>query len=309
MLEEMIERRDLPTCSVHLYAPDADKGDDVDIADPAIWAEGNPGLRMGIKSVDYMEAEAARVLATPSDLGSFLAYDLNLPQAPSREMIFSPTDLVGCQVDELPAREGPCWIGLDCGEATSGTAAAAVWPATGRCEFWFSFGDVPSLAERGREDGARYEEMARRGELTTYPGRVTPVASFLEDLAVALSGADVRSLAADGYKDAEVRDFLEKAGVPWPVSFRHVGAGRDGSRDVRALQRLVLNRKVSLVENLALASAISSSSIRRDGNGNPAIDKQKAKGRIDLLSAWVIAAGLSEPDFDRPAQELRVLVV
>ena len=113
MLEEMIERRDLPTCSVHLYAPDADQGGDVDITDPAIWAEGNPGLRVGIKSADYMQAEVARVLATPSDLGSFLAYDLNLPQSPTREMIFSPTDLVGCQVDELPAREGPCWIGLD----------------------------------------------------------------------------------------------------------------------------------------------------------------------------------------------------
>ena len=89
-------------------------------------------------------------------------------------MIFSPTDLVGCQVDELPAKEGPCWIGLDCGEATSGTAAAVIWPRTGACEFWFSFGDVPSLAERGRVDGARYEEMARRGELTTYPGPRDP---------------------------------------------------------------------------------------------------------------------------------------
>ena len=126
-------------------------------------------------------------------------------------MIFSPTDLVGCHVDELPAREGPCWVGLDCGEATSGTAAAAVWPTTGRCEFWFSFGDVPSLAERGRVDGARYEEMARRGELTTYPGRVTPVAAFLEDLAVALvRRGRPELLAADGYKDAEVRDYLEK---------------------------------------------------------------------------------------------------
>ena len=309
MLEEMIERRELPTCSVHLYAPDAGQGAAIDVTDPAIWAAGNPGLAMGIKSTDYMTAEAARVLATPSDLGSFLSYDLNLPQAPAREMIFSPSDLVGCQVDVLPDRGGPCYIGLDCGEATSGTAAAVIWPQTGLCQFWFSFGDVPSLAERGRVDGARYEEMSRRGELTTYPGRVTPVAAFLEDLAVALAGADVRSIAADGYKDAEVRDYLEKAGVGWSVSFRHVGAGRDGSRDVRALQRLVLNRKVSLVENLALASAISSSAIRRDGNGNPALDKQKAKGRIDLLSAWVIAAGLSEPDFDRPAPQLRVLVV
>ena len=309
MLEEMIERRDLPTCSVHLFAPDAHQGDDVDVADPAIWAAGNPGLRVGIKSGTYMEAEAARVLATPSDLGSFLAYDLNLPQAPSREMIFSPTDLVGCQVDVLPDREGPCFVGLDCGEATSGTAAAAIWPRSGRCEFWFAFGDVPSLAERGRVDGSRYEEMARRGELTTYPGRVTPVAAFLEDLAIALAGADVRSLAADGYKDAEVRDYLEKAGLAWQVSFRHVGAGKDGGRDVRALQRLVLNRKLRLSENLALASAIGASAIRRDGNGNPGLDKAKQKGRIDLLSAFVIAAGLAEPEFDRPAQELRIFVV
>ena len=48
--------------------------------------------------------------------------------------------------------------------------------------------------------------------------------------------------------------------------------------------------------------AISKSTVRRDGNGNPALDKSTSRGRIDVLSAAVIAAGLAEPEFDRPAR-------
>ena len=83
MLEEMLERRELPTCAVHLYAPDVIQGADVDIQDRRIWAAGNPGLATGIKATEYMEAEAARVAVTPTDLNSFLAFDLE--PAPSRQ--------------------------------------------------------------------------------------------------------------------------------------------------------------------------------------------------------------------------------
>ena len=153
MLEEMIDRRDLPACSVHLYAPDVEAGDDVDIHDPEVWVAGNPGLAAGIKSADYMRDEALRVTSTPSDLGSFLAFDLNLPQAPTRETIFTVGDWRGCVVEELPPRSGPVVVGLDMGEATSATAAFAIWPVSGRCEAWLAFGDVPSLVERGRRTG------------------------------------------------------------------------------------------------------------------------------------------------------------
>ena len=48
MLEEMLERKELPQTVVHLYAPDIPEGGDVDTHDPAIWALGNPGLECGI---------------------------------------------------------------------------------------------------------------------------------------------------------------------------------------------------------------------------------------------------------------------
>ena len=127
-------------------------------------------------------------------------------------MIFSPDDLRACFVDELPPRRGNVYgWGLTAGKLRARPAAFAVWPATGRAEAWVAFGDIPSLRERGKVDGANYVEMERRGELKTYPGRVTPVARFLEDIAEDLRGCRVARLAADGYKDSEIMDFLDRA--------------------------------------------------------------------------------------------------
>ena len=274
---------------------------DCELNDRAAWAMANPGLGT-IKSVDYMAAEAARVKHVSSDEPSFRAYDLNARLDPTKEMIFSPDDMRGCFMDELPARKGAVYLGIDAGEATSATACFAVWPATGRCEGWVGFGDVPTLRKRGKRDGCDYVLMEQRGELKTYPGRVTPVKEFMADVAADLAGCHVARIAADGYKDKEIQDYLDRANLRWPREFRRVGAGKDGGADVRSFQRLVLNQKLKLRASLALSTAIANSMIRRDGNGNPALDKSKSKGRIDLLSAAVIAGGLAEPHFDKPEQ-------
>ena len=238
----------------------------------------------------------------PADEPSFRAYDLNQNLSPVREMILSPDDLRSCFVDELPERSGDCFLGFDFGEATSSTAAAAIWPSTGRLETWMAFGDVPSLADRGQRDSAPYVEMQARGELVTYPGRIVRPEQFLSELQTDLSGCRVAAAAADSYKDSEVRDFLDRASVRWPIEFRRVGAGKDGGADVRSFQRLVHQKKLALSENLSMVTAITKSTLRRDGNGNPGLDRASARGRIDVLSAAVIACGLAEPVFDRPAR-------
>ena len=271
------------------------------IDDESAWEAANPGLGT-IKQLGYMAQEVNRVRGAPSDEPSFRAFDLNQNLDPTREMILSPDDLRACFTDDPPPREGRAYVGFDFGEAVSSTAACAVWPATGRMETWQAFGDTPSLVERQRRDSAPYVAMEARGELRTYPGRIVRLEMFLADLQADLAGCRVAAAAADSYKDSEVRDFLDRAAVRWPIEFRRVGAGKDGGRDVRAFQRLVHQRKLAMVENLALVTAISKSTLRRDANGNPGIDKANARGRIDVLSAAVIAAGLAEPAFDRPAR-------
>ena len=286
-----------PATVAHVY--EAPAGAAID--DESAWAAANPGLET-IKSRAYMRAEVERIRGAPADEPSFRAFDLNQNLDPTREMILSPDDLRACFVDDPPPRSGPAFLGFDFGEATSSTAACAIWPASGRLETWMAFGDVPALAERARRDSAPYPAMAARGELVTYPGRVVRPEAFLADLQADLAGCRVAAASADSFKDSEVKDFLDRAGVGWPIEFRRVGAGKDGGRDVRALQRLVMQGRFAMAENLSLATAISKSTLKRDSNGNPGLDRASARGRIDVLSAAVIASGLAEHAFDRPAR-------
>ena len=82
----------------------------------------------------------------------------------------------------------------------------------------------------------------------------------------------------------------------WPISWRGMGAHAkaDGSHDVRAAQRMIMSGKLKSKESLVMRKAIADSSIRYDEAGNPALLKASEKGRIDALSATVIAAGLAE---------------
>ena len=275
------------------------------IDDQAAWAAANPGLGT-IKQRAYMAQECNRIRAgAPHDEPSLRAFDLNQALSPTREMICSPDDLRACFVDDPPPREGGCYLGIDVGEATSATSATAIFPATGRVETWMAFGDVPSLAERGKRDSAPYVAMEARGELRTYGGRIVRAEQFLADLQTELAGVKVKAAAADSYKDNEIRDFLDRAAIRWPIDFRRVGAGKTGGADVRAFQRLIHQRKLKMAENLSLVTAITKSTLRRDGNGNPGLDRATSRGRIDVLSSTVIACGLAEPVFDRPRRRLR----
>ena len=277
LFREILEN---PSVVSHVHAAP----DGCAIDDEAAWRAANPTLG-SVKSLDYMRAEVERVAGVTSDEPSFRAYDLNLAIAPTREMVCTPGDLEACFVDVAEYR-GPVYVGLDIGEASSGTAAVAYWPETGALKSWLAFGDVPDLAARARRDGADYATMARRGELRTYPGRTVPVSEFVLQVEADLSGADVRTAVADGYRCGELLDVC-----PWPLEVVRSGTGPSGSAAVRAFQRAVLTKTIATVENLSLTNAIAESTLRRDGNGNPAIDKARSGGRIDVLSAAVLAVG------------------
>ena len=304
---EIIKRRGEPSLALHLYQSD----EDCHLDDEKAWHDSNPGLAVGIKSIEYMRAEARRVLATPADQGSFRAFDLNQPQAPGSEMIFALSDWTACVMaaDDLPARDGSCVIGFDLGGSSSMTALAAVWPRTGRAEVWGAFPDTPSLADRGTADGAgnTYLRMEERNELKTYAGRITPVSEFLKDCAARLAGERVLVAGADRFRRAEATQALESANLRWPMEWRGQGASAraDGSHDVRASQRAVLSRKLRTAQSLLLESAIKESVIRRDGAGNPALDKARKNARIDALSAFVISEGLAEIVAAQPRRSWR----
>ena len=77
-----------------------------------------------------------------------------------------------------------------------------------------------------------------------------------------------------------------------PLKIVRSGTGPSGSAAVRAFQRAVLTRTLATVKNYSLTNAIAESTLRRDGNGNPAQSTRRDRaGRIDVLSAAVLAVG------------------
>ena len=296
MFANMRERRDDRAVVWHEYAAPAD----CELDDRQAWKIANPGLEDGIKSVGYMEDMARRALASPSDQRSFRSHDLNQEVDPGRDPICSLTDWLKCVVDDedLPERAGPCIVGFDAGGSASMTALVAIWPETGRMEARGAFPAEPDLLARGRADGIGddYVLMRRAGELVTYPGLVTPVVHFLEDCLAWLDGERVIVMGADRYRRMEVETARRRAGVQWQMEWRGTGASAvaDGSHDIRAFQRKVLGRKIRMRGNLMMASAIKNSRVDADKRGNPALDKEKSRGRIDALQAGVIACGLWE---------------
>ena len=164
---------------------------DCDLFDRDAWATANPTLGT-IKSISYMEAEARRVSNVPSDEPSYRAFDMNAKLSPSREMILNPSELSRCivEVEQLPERAGDVVIGLDAGEASSATAAVCIWPTTGRVETRMAFGDVPSLRDRGRHDGAAYEAMLDREDCAPIPA-----ASFRSTCSLPISRTTFRGVA------------------------------------------------------------------------------------------------------------------
>ena len=294
LLQEVLDRADLPSVAVHLYG----SPDDCDLDDVEAWQAANPGLGT-IKSLEYMQDEAARVRVTPADQSSFRAYDLNQALDPARTMIVTPSDWQGIVTDTPADKAGPVVVGVDLGGTASMTALVAIWVKTGRMEAWGAFGNNPSLEDRGVGDGvgSRYRDMFDRGELSVYPGRNTPVESFLKDCFEKLKGYRILALGCDRYRQGELLDAVDKSGFKvGEIELRGQGASTtaDGSADIRSFQRLVYGKKLSTSESLLLASAIKESTLRYDGAGNPALDKGRSKGRIDPLSAGVIAAGLAE---------------
>jgi len=289
--------------------------DGCDIEDPLAWAAGNPALDGRIKSLAYMRDAAAKAKASPGDEMFFRAYDLNQPVDPGRVTIVALSDYAKCLDDAAPDIADDIVLGIDLGGSASMTAACAFSPGTGAIRVWGAFGDDPPLSVRARMDrvGSLYDQMQRNGELRTFPGKVTPVAPFLQWVMTQVGERGrLVAIGADRYRKAECQQAFADASVPRvPVYWRGQGAAAtaDGSADVRAFQKRVFSGRLVTRGSTMLESAIAGSMLRFDSSGNPALDKSANHARIDALSAAVIAVGIGELLEPAPLLDRRVHIV
>ena len=205
----------------------------------------------------------------------------------ARELLITLDEWLGCETGALPPREGGVVIGIDLGGSASMSAAAFYWPETGRLECKGTFPSMPSLLDRGQSDGVagRYVEMQDRGELSVLG---VPVAPWLVEVMRHVEDQPVIAITMDRYKQAELGEAMNRAGIRAPLVWRGQGF-RDGGEDAERFRRAAFDGLVKAKPSLLLRSAFADTICRRDPANNIKIDKARSTGRIDAAAASVLA--------------------
>lgn len=274
----------------------------------------NPGAEYGIgSSLEWLQGQAQRAVQRGgSTLNGFRLYNRNERVADTdRDVLISVDEWLACEAaaNELPPRQGPCVIGIDLGGSASMSAAAFYWPETGRLEALGTFPSNPKLSDRGIADavGNRYVEMHQRGELNTMGDKTVPVHTWLEWVYRQVAGENVVALTADRYKQAEVGEALDRAGLRLPIVWRGMGF-RDGGEDCNRFRGAVLDGKVKSVPSLLLRSAFADAICHRDPGNNLKLEKARSLGRIDAAAASVLAVAEGARRTALPAKKVRAAV-
>ena len=278
------------------------------------WAKANPSLDHMPDLERTIRKEAAEARSDEMAFPQFRALRLNGGTSDSVEALLLEAG-TWLSLEGDADRRGPCLWGADLGTSAAMSAIAAYWPDTGRLEVLAAFPHDPPLSERGLRDGVGrlYLDCHDRGELILAGARAVDIGQLLR-AALDRFGAPV-ALAADRWREAELRDALDKAGVP-PAALVARGQGyKDGAEDVRDFRRACLEGKVAPPRSLLLRYAISEARVVMDQSANAKLAKsseggRRARARDDAAAAAIlaVAAGARRAAAPPPRRRRHALV-
>ena len=275
------------------------------------WRKANPSLAHLPSLRAKLAEEAASARHSPELLAAFRALRLNMGVEDTDVAVLLDAGLWEGIEGAAPMRGKACW-GVDLGATAAQSAVAAYFPETGALLALAAFPREPDLHARGIRDGVGrlYVECANRRELLTLGNRTVNVADLL-GVALDRFGPPVR-VVADRYREGELRDALEAAGIPLAaLELRGMG-WRDGGEDVRTFQRACADGRVTPAPSLLLRSAMAEARTVGDAAGNQKLSKgsqggRRHRARDDAAAAAILAvsAGVRQPVVVRPRWRYR----
>ena len=255
------------------------------------WARANPSLDFMPDLEAAIRTEAGHAKSDPSVLHEFRALRLNGGTSEVAEAVLIEAG-TWARIEGEAERAGPLVWGCDLGTSAAMSAIAAYWPATGRLETVAAFPLEPPLAERGLRDGVGglYVDTQSRGELIQTGRRAVDLYGLLTEALTRFGRPNM--IAADRWREAELRDALDKAGVP-PAALQIRGMGwRDGAEDVRGFRRAILEGKVTPEPSRLLRAAMAEARVLMDPAGNAKLAKRAEGGRRSTARDDAAAAAI-----------------
>jgi phage terminase large subunit-like protein len=277
--------------AVFVYIATIDKGDKWD--DPKAWAKANPNLGVSVKLAD-LERQAHKAAKSPSSLAAFKRLRLNVRQAAAERAVdmvewaknsegkFDPADLHGRR----------CWGGLDLSSKIDISASVKLFEPLepgGRmpvvCRFWMP---LDTLEARSERDKVQYRRWVDEGWIETTAGNVIDHAEIGNAILEDQRHYEIQSIGYDSWNATQLAVSLASDGVPM---FEFIQGTRSYASPTIEFEALVAAYKLDHGGNPVLAWMASNLHFSRDKNNNKMPNKQHSTGRIDGMSALIMAIG------------------
>jgi len=277
--------------------------DDADWEDEKNWIKCNPALGYGVK-MDYLRDKFNKALHSASDEVSFRTKHL-CQWVDSAKTWISSKDWKASHTkdfneDDLIGRE--CYAGLDLSSTTDITSFVLVFPwddGTGYDVITRSFIPKDTARVRSKEDRVSYLDWAKEGHMTLTEGNIIDYEDLYYHIMQDVAKFTILQIAFDRWNSTSLITKLMQEGVECVA----VGQGfKTISPAVKAVESLVLTKKLNHDNNPILAWAISNVALETDAAENYKLSKEKAIERIDpavaLCMAVIRAESFREAEID-----------
>jgi phage terminase large subunit-like protein len=153
------------------------------------------------------------------------------------------------------------------------------------CRFWMP---ADTIEERADRDRRPYRRWVEEGWIEATPGNVIDHAEIKAAIIADAKRCEIESMAYDPWNATQLAVELNEAGVE-AVEF--VQGMRSYTAPTKELQALIADRKLDHGDNPVLTVMASNLKVQRDKNLNEMPNKAHSTGRIDGITALIMALG------------------
>lgn len=262
------------------------------------WPKANPSLQdANLPGYKYIREQVTEAKGMPSK--EAMVRRLNFCQWTDAESPWLSKEVwmaAKADYDWQQLRGRRALAGLDLSSTTDLTGLVFLVEPKEDGEPWrivpFAWLPEIGLQQKSEKDRIPYVQWKAEGLLDTTPGRAISKRVILQRLSAMCDFFDVIAVGYDRWRIEDLIAMANDDGISLP-EMRPVGQGyKDMSPAIEKFEQMLLNGEIVHPGHKVLNMCAGNAVIEQDGAENRKLSKEKATGRIDLMVAAVMAAGL-----------------
>lgn len=274
-----------------------DEGDDPFVSEDC-WEKVNPSLVYGLPGVKYLREQVTEARGMPSK--EAMVRRLNFCEWTDAENPWISADIwlnAASSYDLESLRGRKAFGGLDLGSTTDLTGFVLWVEPVEDGEPWkllaFPFLPDDNLTRKGENDRVPYLQWVKDGYMSTTPGRAISKYMVVQQLVEIGNILDIQAIAYDRWRIEDLIQLAEDYDITIPELVPFGQGYKSMSPAIDMFEAALLNDEVVHPAHPVLTWCASNAVTTSDPAENRKLDKNKAVGRIDLMVAAVMGAGLA----------------